>query len=407
MSDIHLIKRFLAHRWLQNALATAVTAISIALAVTTLLLAEGLHGGLVRATEPFPILMGAKGSPNQLVLNCVFLQDQPIGNIPYAEVEKLRADKNVASAVPLAFGDSYMGYRIVGTEKAIFQMGGISKSAHRWLKVEKGREFENEHEAVLGSSTAASLGLKVGDTFSSVHGLVAIPNQEKHDERFTVVGILAPHGGPYDSAILTGIENIWKAHAHHDKDDTEGDAAEAHHEGHETTAVIIKPTGYGQAMQLAASYSKDVGVQVVFPAQIIVRLFYLMGNVEGVMKAFSYGAIALALAIIACSMYWSILGSQRDQGIMRAIGATQGDITTINFKMGLTIAVIGTVLGTLLGHAAYLSIAAILRSKAAISATAGFLPQEAYLIIGVLICASVCAWLPSAILAKRDIVESL
>ena len=397
MSDFALIKKFFLHRWVQNSLAVAVTAISIALAVATMLLSEGLHGGLVRASEPFPMLMGAKGSPNQLVLNCVFLQDSPIGNIAYSEVEKLRSDEDVSSAVPLAFGDSYAGFRIVGTEREIFSMGGISKSAHKWLEVTQGREFSKPNEAVIGSRVASALGLGIGDAFSSVHGLVAAQGAEKHDEKFTVVGILAPHGGPYDGAILTDIRGVWEAHSHGHDDDDVG----------ETTAVIIKPSGYGQAMRLAASYAKDAGVQVVFPAQIIVRLFYLMGNVEGAMKAFSFGAIALALAIIACSVYWSVIGSLREQGIMRALGATQRDVTRINTGIGLLVAVLGALLGTAMGHAAYMSIASLLRNKAAISTTVAFLPQEAYLTACVLVCAALCSWLPSALLSKRDIADIL
>ena len=91
MSKIQLLRRLLAGRKLQHSLAVFVMACSVALAVCVLLLAEGLHSGITQAGKPFPLLMGAKGSPNQLVLNSVFLKDQPVGNISYTQLEKLRA----------------------------------------------------------------------------------------------------------------------------------------------------------------------------------------------------------------------------------------------------------------------------------------------------------------------------
>ena len=93
MSKWLLVRRLLAGRPLQNSIAVLVMAFSVALAVCVLLVSSGLHDGLVQAAKPFPMLMGAKGSPNQLVLNSVFLKDQPVGNFSYDEVVKLRGNK--------------------------------------------------------------------------------------------------------------------------------------------------------------------------------------------------------------------------------------------------------------------------------------------------------------------------
>lgn len=182
MSKMQLLRRLLAGRKLQHSLAVFVMACSVALAVCVLLLAEGLHSGITQAGKPFPLLMGAKGSPNQLVLNSVFLKDQPVGNISYTQMEKLRANKLVEQAVPLGFGDNYKGYRIVGTEKDIFSFQGVGSNG-KWLQLAAGKTFAAPGEAVVGAETAAKLGLKLGDTFASVHGLVVNVNAKAHKER--------------------------------------------------------------------------------------------------------------------------------------------------------------------------------------------------------------------------------
>ncbi len=395
MSDFILLRRFLAYRRIQNALAAAVTAMSVALAVTVLLLVQGLHGGVVRAAEPFPMLMGAKGSPNQLVLNGVFLQDEPMGNIDYREVAKLREDPNAAMVVPLGFGDSYRGFRIVGTENEIFDMRGISaKSA--WLRIAEGRAFAGPHEAVIGAQVAESSGLKIGDKFSSIHGTAHSVNSSVHDGQFTVVGILSPLRGPYDASVLVSMESLWLAHSHG-----------VHGGEREVTAAVIRPAGYAQAMQLAAQYAKDAGVQIVFPSKIVVRLFYIMGNVEQIMRLFSWGVITLALIIIACSMYWFVIGSAREQSVMRALGATKDDVSAINFEIGLTLVTCGTALGAALGHAAFACLGTALQNRTAVYISAGFMPEEAVLLAAVLTCGALCSWLPARLSAGRGASDSL
>ena len=166
LNDWLLIRRLLAGRPLQNALAALVMAVSVALAVGTLLVAGGLHGGMVQAAKPFPMLMGAKGSPNQLVLNSVFLKDQPVGNFSYGKLEELRKNKNVKDAIGLGYGDNYKGFRIVGTEQSIFRFRYVDKKADTWLKLAQGREFSAPYEAVLGADVAAKTGLKPGDSFA-------------------------------------------------------------------------------------------------------------------------------------------------------------------------------------------------------------------------------------------------
>lgn len=394
MNEKLLIRRLLEGKKLQNILAVAVMTLCVALAVSVLLLSAGLHGSLTQAAQPFPLLMGAKGSPNQLVLNSIFLKDQPVGNISYNKLEELRRSDKVAQAVPLGFGDNYRGYRLVGTEREIFKMQGVG-AAEPWLRFAEGRAFLGAGEAVLGAEAARRTGLKLGDSFASVHGVTAAPGGKAHAGKYKVVGVLRPVDGPYDGAIFVSMESVWQQHKHEENDERQ------------LTAIVIRPRGYAQALQLAAAYSKDLSVQLIFPAKTVVELFAVMGNVEKLLQIFSLVVMALALLIIGGSLYWLILGSLRQQGVMRALGATAAQVNRLYFKLSMTLVLAGLTLGLLAGHGVYALLGEVLRRSAGLYLPFLLLPEEGALLAAVLLSGGFCSWLPVHLLGKRDVAEYL
>lgn len=230
----------LVRRPLRQFLLFLLIVVTCALPVFILQMAGGLYGGINRAVSPFPILAGAKGSAYQLVLNTVFLRDRPVGNIPYEEMEKLVDTGKTQAVYPLGFGDNYRGFRIVGTRADLFSYRPVKTGIPGFPA---GRtDFKEEGEAVIGSETARLTGLKVGDTFRSVHG--TSPKGRAHDHPFRVTGIAKPVGGPYDTAIFIDMKDVWEAH---------GEKDEVHRE---VTTLLVVPKGYKEAMSLLASYQK-------------------------------------------------------------------------------------------------------------------------------------------------------
>lgn len=240
----------LFRRPLRQFLLFLLIALSAAVPVFLLQVTDGLYEGINHSVRPFPILVGAKGSSYQLVLNTVFLRDRPIGNIPYTEMDKLKDSGKVQAVYPLAFGDNYRGFRIVGTDEAIFSYKPDKTSAP-WLSIAEGKGFGEEKAAVIGSETVRLAGLKIGDTFHSIHGLA--DKGKEHNHAFKVVGILAPCGGPYDTAIFVDIHEVWEEHGITTADKQE------------VTAILTVPKGYREAMQLLSAYQKNHDVQMVFP----------------------------------------------------------------------------------------------------------------------------------------------
>ncbi len=162
------------------------------------------------------LVVGAKGSPLQLVLSSILHIDNPTGNIPYKEAEKLGKNPMVRVAVPISYGDNYKGYRIVGTTPEFMSFYNA--------ELQEGRAVQKSMEVVLGHAVAERLELKLGDTFLSSHGLVE-NNIDVHNDELTVVGILKPTKKVIDRLIVTNLESIWDAHDHGDH--------EEHDEGHE------------------------------------------------------------------------------------------------------------------------------------------------------------------------------
>ena len=133
MGLTRLALAYARRRPLATALVVLLLAAGTAVVALTLLVARELEGRLTRDAAGIDLVVGAKGSPLQLVLAGVFHVDVPPGNIPLASVAELRANPMIAQAIPLALGDSFRGFRIVGTEPALVEhYGGRLAAGALW-----------------------------------------------------------------------------------------------------------------------------------------------------------------------------------------------------------------------------------------------------------------------------------
>ncbi|MDU2929836.1 ABC transporter permease [Negativicoccus succinicivorans] len=456
----------LRHRPWQTLLLTLLIALAIASSVFIAALSFGMHYGLTKATEPFQQIVGAKGSANQLVLNTVYLKDRPIGNISGDLYQDVKNNPLVKQAIPLAFGDNWRGFRIVGTENTIFDYR-VKPQSEPWLKVAEGRRFNAPFEAVIGDGAAKLLGAKIGDTFQSIHGATAHGHVHK-DQTYTIVGILAPVEGPYDHAVLTDIRSVWIAHEHHHDHDHEH-AADAHEEGHEheheaavheeeheheheaavheeeheheheeahehehapvaaagnpaaqavndgehaatagqVTAVLIQPQGYGQALKLAMEFQQRNDAQLVFPAQVIIQLFSLMGQGEKMWWYIGAFFIAAALLVVLSTLYLSGLQRLPERAILRVLGAKRSELLTVTLWQNGLIMVLGGILGYVLGYAGYLGVRSLMATNTAIALPLTFLKEPLLIALGTMAVGLLASLIPAWLLARKDTLSKL
>ncbi len=234
---------------LNTTLSIILLTASVAIISLLILLQEQFENKFSKNINGVDLVLGAQGSPLQLILSSVYQLDSPTGNINYKEAEVWMKHPFVETAIPLAFGDNYLGYKIVGTTTDyITKFGGTFV---------EGKAFEKDFEVVIGAKIAQNLQLKVGDTFLGGHG-ESQEDEHLHDNHsYTIVGILAPTGKVIDNLVLCTIDSVWlihneahdhnheeHGHAAHDHDDhTAHEVSGADHNAHadrEITAVLLK-----------------------------------------------------------------------------------------------------------------------------------------------------------------------
>lgn len=318
--------------------ATGVSLLLLTLGVAIIsllfMLSQQLEEKFQKNIRGIDMVVGAKGSPLQLILSAVFQIDYPTGNIPLKEARNLQRNRLVQQAIPLAYGDSYAGYRIVGTEESYLQLYEAT--------LEQGKVWEEPFDVVLGSQVAAATGLSVGDTFFSAHGMVA--GAGEHDEHpFVVTGILAPSQSVVDGLILTAVESIWQVHAHAGEEEEE----EAEQE---LTALLVKFRSPMGMVMLPRQINQRTSMQAAIPAIEINRLFSLLGIGLDLLKAIAYAIIVIAGLSFFLSLYNSLKERKYELALMRSMGASRAKLFSLVILEGVLLSICGYVLGIVLGH---------------------------------------------------------
>ncbi len=320
----------------QHLLSTSVTALSVALAagllMTVWVVKEQSQNLFTNMTGGYDAVLGARGSKLQLVLNAVFHLESSPGNIPYKDLELLRKDRRVAYAVPIAVGDNYRGYRLVGTEMGMFDN---EYSEGKKFQLGQGSWFDEERkEAVVGSFAARKLGLKLGDKFNPYHGLNYDVNK-RHADVYVVKGVLEPTSTPADRVIwipLAGLQTM------------EGHAESA---VNDISAALVKFRSPQAGVMMEQLYNKQGNrLTLAWPiGAVMAQLFDKIGWFDRILEMVALLVAIVAAGSILASIYNSMNERRRDIAIMRALGARRTTIFGVILIESSTIATIGSVLG--------------------------------------------------------------
>ena len=393
-------------------LATLLNLLLLTLGVATitmlLLLTTALDERLKRDAAGIDLVVGAKGSPLQLVLAGVYHVDVPPGNIPLGEVERLRADPLIAQVVPIAMGDSYRGFHIVGTEPAFVGLYGA--------RVATGRLWSAPLEAVLGAEVARRSGLAPGAEFAGSHGLVEGGEVHAHNP-YRVVGILAPTDTVIDRLVLTGVDSVWKVHEHeeqeeHAKEAVGADGARTEQPAvapaREVTMALIRYATPLAAASLPRQINAAMALQSASPAYESARLFTVFGVGTDVIRGFALFLIAAAALGMFIALYQAMDARQYDLAIMRTLGASRGKVCGVLLLESLLLAAAGAILGIALGHALVAAIGAWLPAAASLAAGASrVLPDEIGVVALALAGGILAALLPAWRAYRLDVAATL
>lgn len=320
---------------LNTVLSVILLTSSVAIITVLILLQDQFEEQFSSNADNVDLVLGAQGSPLQLVLSSVYQMDAPTGNINYDSAKVWMRNPFVKSAIPLAFGDNYLGYKIVGTTPEY-----VSKYD---AKIQTGKIFTANFEVVIGNEIARKLNLKVGDTFFGSHG--DAKEGEKHEEnKYVVSGIASPTGKVIDNLILSNIESVWAMH-----DDHEAGHAE---ESKEITAVLIKFRNKMGIMLWPRLIAQNTKMQAASPAIEINRLFSLFGIGLQALQYLAYGIMLISGISIFIALYNTLKERKYEFALLRVNGASRLQLLILVLIESLFLCVLGFIFGTIVGRIA-------------------------------------------------------
>jgi putative ABC transport system permease protein len=407
-----LVWNYLRSRPLNTALNIFLLGLGVAVATILLISNRQLQENITSNSRGIDLVVGAKGSPLQLILCNIFHVDFPTGNIRLNEAERVSKNRLVRESIPMALGDSYMGYRIVGTTRAYGALYDANPAEGAW--------WNKSMEVALGSAVSQKLRLPLGAHFTSSHGLTQ--KGHAHEEQpFVVKGILAETNSVLDNLILTSIESIWQVHdLYHPGEGLQvipanstiasplvpsvaaGDSTK------EITSLLIRYRSAMGAVQLPRWVNSESSLQAASPAFETARLFSILGVGVDIIRGFATVLIFISGLSIFIALYNSLKERKYDLAIMRSMGASKSKIFFSVLLEGAALTFFGTLFGLALAHIALFSLPYFLdgAQKSGITGLI-FYPEEGIILAGSLLLGILCATLPALQAYRTDISKVL
>jgi putative ABC transport system permease protein len=401
---IKLSWKYLIAKPLNTGLNILLLALGLSIITVLILIQDQFENKMTKDAEGIDLVVGAKGSPLQLILSSIYHIDFPTGNIDMADAITLSKNRLVKNIIPLGMGDNYQGYRIVGTNHDYLELY-IAKMA-------EGVVWEKPFEVVLGSETAVKLGLGIGDTFIGSHGIGS--SSHEHDEHpYKVSGILNPMGNVLDKLILTSIESVWYTHDEgHDHEKFEKSVAKTGFpetdEDREVTSLLIQYRNPIAAVQLPRFINSKSALQAASPSFEISRLFELLGIGVKLIQGLAIVIIIIAGLGIFIALFNSLKERKYDLAVMRTLGASSGQLFLHIVLEGVILTVLGAIVGIVMGHL-FLAVLVMQNEQGAISGLTAmvFLVEELWILVYAVLVGIIASLIPAWNAYQTDIAKQL
>ena len=333
------------------------------------------------------MVVGAKGSPLQLILSSVYHIDSPTGNISLTEAETISNNRMVGSSIKILYGDNYKGFRIVGAEKKFIELyKGVIK---------EGKDWDNPYEVLVGSKVYEKLKINLGDELISSHGLRE--TGQSHDEgTFKVVGLLKPSNSVIDQLIITSPQSVWDIHETHDHDEHENEH-EHEHDNREITAMLIKFKSPMNIIQFPRQINENTNLQAAVPSYEISRLFKLFGFGIETLSYLAY----LIIIVSGFSLFINLFNSMRERkyemALIRTLGASRFQLSTMIIFESLVLTISGFILGLLFSRFGVMFVSSLMEESINYNLNSLKILNEEYWLLGLSVLIGVVSSLIPAI----------
>ncbi|MDA9827127.1 ABC transporter permease [Flavobacteriaceae bacterium] len=338
------------------------------------------------------MVVGAKGSPLQLILSSVYHIDSPTGNISLKDAENINKNRMVGSSIKILYGDNHKGFRIVGAEKKFIELyKGVIK---------EGTEWNNPYEVLVGSKVYEKLNINLGDNLVSSHGLRE--TGQSHDEgTFKVVGLLKPSNSVIDQLIITSPESVWDIHDTHNHEDDHKHEHEDDHENEyddrEITAMLIKFKSPMNIIQFPRQINENTNLQAAVPSYEISRLFKLFGFGIETLSYLAY----LIILVSGFSLFINLFNSMRERkyemALIRTLGASRFQLSSMITLESLVLTISGFVLGILFSRFGVMFVSSLMEESINYNFSSFKILNEEYWLLGLSILIGIISSLIPAI----------
>ena len=347
------------------------------------------------------MVVGAKGSPLQLILSSVYHIDSPTGNISLKEAEKISKNRMVGSSIKLLYGDNFKGYRIVGAEKKFIELYNG--------KIKKGKNLSKPFEVLVGSKVYSKLKIDIGDDLISSHGLRE--TGESHDDKsFKVVGLLEPSNSVIDQLIITLPQSVWDVHGNHNlEEEHEHDQDEEHqHDDREITAMLIKFKSPMNIIQFPRQINETTNLQAAVPSYEISRLFKLFGFGIETLSYLAY----LIIVVSGFSLFINLFNSMRERkyemALIRTLGASRLQLSTMIIFESIILTISGFILGLLFSRFGVMFVSSLMEESINYNLSSfRILNEEYWLLLLSVIIGLLASLIPAVQVYKMNISKIL
>lgn len=404
MNMFKLSWKYLIFKPLNTGLNILLLALGLAIITVLILIQDQFENKMTQDAKGIDLVVGAKGSPLQLILSSIYHIDYPTGNIDLKDAQSISKNRLIKNVIPLGMGDNYEGFRIVGTNHDYLELYNVAFLS--------GNAWEKPFDVVLGSKVAAKLGIRLGDDFIGSHGIGS--SSHEHDAHpYKVTGILQPKGNVVDNLILTSIESVWYTHdEEHDHDKVEAVVSKtgfpATEEDREVTSLLLQYRNPIAAVQLPRMINSKSALQAASPSFEISRLFELLGVGVKVIQGLAIVIIAIAGLGIFIALFNSLKERKYDLAVMRTLGASSGQLFLHIVLEGVILTFLGALLGIAIGHL-FLIILVVQNDQGVLGGltAAVFLKEELFILVFALGVGFAASLIPAWTAYQTDIAKQL
>jgi putative ABC transport system permease protein len=391
MTILTVALKYLRSRLVASTLTAVSIALGVSLVIASVLLARGIKEGFIAGASDYNLVVGAKGSPTQLVLGVVFRMDLATPNIEYTTYRDLQQDPRVETAVPIGVGDAYRGFRYVATNSAYFaafpwRRKTFALAAGKFLAEDP--PSDPTYEALLGAEAARSTRLQIGDRFYEGEEMAEYP--------LTVVGILRPNHSADDRAIFLSLATYWGMN-----EVARGMTVKP------LTAVLVRPKRMSDLPSLHRELNVAAETQAVLPSGVLLTIFNMMAVAEDVLKMILAIVGVIVLLYVFVSMYSATMERRREIATMRALGARRATVLGIVLVESAALATIGAVGGIVGGHAVAFLAGSLLGPSGLVTKPFVFNLFEPAVVAGVIVLGTLAGLVPAMLAYRTEVAENL